>query len=92
MVDLKLEFGGSLCYTPLFVINGKDADYNDFGDKYDRDPENAEDYGCGNMQFKRDYERKDELMQKYNINHEEWDMICNKLEEGLSFGTCGWCI
>lgn len=88
---LLLEFGTSLCYTPTFVINGVSADMDDFGDKYDRDPENAEDYACGDMQFTRSPSTAD-VLEKYSINETEYAEICGKLEEGLSFGCCGWCV
>lgn len=32
-----------------------------------------------------------EILRKYSINKKEYDEICKKLEEGLSFGSCGWC-
>ena len=90
-MKLKLEFGTALCYTPTFVVNGIDADEDDFGDKYDRDSENAEDYGCGDMQF-TGIEATTETLNKYSITKEEYSEIVSKLEEGLSFGSCGWCI
>jgi hypothetical protein len=90
-MDLKLEFGTSLCYTPTFVVNGIDADCEDFGEKYDRDTENAEDYGCGDMQF-TGIEATPETLNKYSITKEEYSEIVNKLEDGLSFGRCGCCV
>jgi hypothetical protein len=90
-MELELEFGHALCYTPTFKINGIDADSDDFGEKYDRDTENAEDYGCGDMQFTR-VEPKSEVLEKYNISETEYFEIAKKLEGGLSFGCCGWCV
>lgn len=80
----------ALCATSEFVINGKDASSSDFGWQGDVDPENAEDYCCANMRFIPRQETK-EILRKYSIDKEEYDEICEKLEDGLSFGNCGWC-
>lgn len=90
-MDLELEIGTSLCYASTFIINGINADTNDFGEQYDASPDEAEPYGCGNMTF---YPRRaaPEILNKYNITLEEYNEICGKLEDGLSFGSCGWCI
>lgn len=78
------------CGLREFSINGKNADYNDFGDKYDTSPENAEDYGCGNMRFiKKQYTKT--ILKKYKITILEYNKICNKLEKELSFGECDLC-
>jgi len=90
-VILLLEFGTSLCYTTTFIINGVSADEDDFGEKYDRNPEGAEDYACGDMQFTRNPSTLD-VLDKYSINEGEYADVCEKLEEGLSFGCCGWCV
>ena len=88
---LLLEFGDSLCYTFTFIINGVSADEDDFGEKYDRDSENAEDYGCGDMQFTRIAYTVD-VLDKYTIDKAQYDEVCERLEQGLSFGSCGWCV
>ena len=90
-MNLILTFGHALCYTPEFSINGVDADCEDFGEKYDRSPETAEDYACGNMQFTR-IPPTTEVLARYNITEKEYDEIAEKLEAGLSFGSCGWCV
>ena len=87
----KLSIYGSLCATSKFTINGIDADKDDFGEQYDRDSENAEDYACGDMQFTRIIATKD-VLEKYCITEEEYSKICDELEKGLSFGCCGWCV
>ena len=82
------------CFCALEIgveINGVYLDENDFGSHYDTDRENAEPYGCGNMQF-IPYETVDKkVLEKYNINEEEYRMIQDKLD-CLSFGCCGWCV
>jgi len=80
-----------LCSLSVFTINGIDADYSDFGCQYDADPENAEDYGCGDMIFERK-DAKQWVLEKYNISLAEYDEVCENLERVLSFGSCGWCI
>ncbi len=90
-MELELKIYGALCATSVFIINGVDADYEDFGEKYDRDSENAEDYGCGNMQFTGN-PSKPEILSKYKITEEEYQEVVSRLEDGLSLGCCGWCV
>jgi len=90
-MKLELEIYGSLCETNTFTINGINAEYEEFGDKRDHDAENAEPYGCGNMKFIR-YDVSSEILEKYGITKDEYDVICTELEEKLSFGCCGWCV
>ena len=90
-MKLEVEFGSTMCYTPTFVINGVEADHEDFGEKYDRSPETAEDYACGDMRFTR-IPPKPEVLEKYHITEAEYEVIAGQLEGGLSFGCCGWCV
>lgn len=87
-MNSQIEVHDYLCFPSIFTINGKNADYNDFGEKYDRDPENAEE--CGNMQFNR-IEATKEVLEKYSITKDEYSKICDELEVKLSFGCCGEC-
>ena len=52
-MKLELEFYSSLCSCSIFNINGVEGDADDFGEKYDRASEQAEEYCCGYMQFTR---------------------------------------
>ena len=81
----------ALCSMKTLVINGILADETEFGEKYDRDSENAEDYGCEDMQFTR-VDAKPEVLAKYGINEQEYSEVCDVLETDLSFGSCGWCV
>jgi len=90
-MKLKLEFCRYLCSAAEFKINGIDADVDDFGEKNDEAPELAEPYGCGNMQFKGK-PSTEEVLKKYEITEKEYQEIVSKLEGGLSFGQCGWCV
>ena len=89
-MDLKLSFYGCLCSTCEFVINGIQAEYEDFGEKYDHEPEIAEPYCCGNMMFDRK-DATESILSKYKITRSEYEEICDLLGEGLSFGGCRWC-
>jgi len=90
-MNYKIEAFHCLCELSIFEINGIHADYEDFGEKYDNDPGNAEDYGCGDMQF-FPKPATSEILNKYNISIDEYDKITLELEAELSFGSCGWCV
>lgn len=90
-MKLELKIFGALCSTKTFVVNGIQADGSDFGEQYDHDQENAEDYACGDMQFNRK-DSTTEVLEKYSITEAGYQEIAEKLEEGLSFGCCGWCV
>ena len=88
-MKLKLEVYKCLCELEEFEINGIEANYEDFGDKYDTQPSLADDYCCGNMQFVPKLATQ-EILDKYKINVDEYNQICEELN-CLSFGSCGWC-
>ncbi len=90
-MKLELDFVGCLCECSEFIINGVKADNSDFGDKSDENPDEAEDYGCGDMRFTSNASTP-EILEKYKITQKEYDKICDELKEGLSFGSCGWCV
>jgi hypothetical protein len=90
-MKLKLKVMDAFCELEEFEINGISADYEDFGKKYDADKDAAEPYGCGDMSF---FPKSVEIyvLDKYKITKDEYKEICKKLEEALSFGSCGWCV
>lgn len=88
-MTVKIEVYDSYCGLSLFEINDIEANYNDFGDKVDKEADCAEDYCCGNMMFEPKPVSK-EVLEKYNITPEEYNQICEKLD-CLSFGCCGLC-
>ena len=90
-MDLNIKPCSCLCSLERFDINGISAHYTEFGDKYDYDEENAVEYGCGDMQFDAKPCNQN-ILDKYNITIDEYNEICGKLEDVLSFGSCGWCI
>lgn len=90
-MQLVLYMYQALCKPSVFEINGRQADYKDFGVQRDinSDPENP--YGCGDMTFTRYIVPMLGIKEKYNITDEEYNEVCNTLEEKLSWGSCGWC-
>ena len=91
-MNLKIKTYGALCSLEIFTINGIDADYEDFGDKYDHSPETADAYCCGDMRFDPFDNVNWPILKKYNITEDEYFEICSKLENELSWGSCGWCL
>ena len=89
-MEIKCEAYHSLCALSVFEINGINADYEDFGEKEDRNPWGAEDYCCGDMRFEGKRPTT-EILEKYKITIDEYNEICDLLEEKLSFGACCWC-
>lgn len=82
----------ALCsLSPACHINHKPVDEDDFVDRYDHDPDNVEEYGCGNM--KADVKPSTpEVLAKYGIDKNEYMIIAFEISEALSFGACGWCV
>ena len=68
-------YHGLPCELEIFTINGKNADSGDFGDH--------------NEKIKEPYGYFDpkpltkEVLDKYHITEEEYDTICNELEDKL---------
>lgn len=87
----KLEVYSSFCATAIFEINGIPARSEDFGYQGDENPEDAEEYGCGNMTFTPS-EPTTDVLEKYKITEEDYWLIASQLEESLSFGNCGMCV
>ena len=81
----------ALCGMEEFVVNGVEADAEDFVDKYDHSPETAEPYGCGNMRADVKVPTS-EVLRKYNITIGEYQIIAADISDKLSFGRCGWCV
>ena len=78
------------CYCPVFTIKGQKADESDFGEGEDLDEFNKPPYGCGNKHFTPRLPSQ-RILDKYNINVDEYAQIAKALEDGLSFGRCRLC-
>lgn len=88
---MKLELKFYLCTTEIFAINDIEADYRDFGEKYDHAPWLADEFGCGDMRFDSNLSTQN-VLNKYGITASEYDIICDKLSVGFNIGCCGMCI
>ena len=80
------------CACEIFEINGKSAEVEDFGRVTDIMPEMAEPYGCGCRQFIPDKNKAEEAIKTYGITIDEFNEVCDKLEEELFVGSCGLCV
>ena len=86
---LNIEpFDALPCCLRVFEINGKTADYEDFGVKA-MDGGSCMDNACGCTFYSEPPTQ--ETLKKYGINEEEYNEICEKLESVLHVFSCGWC-
>lgn len=90
MAEVNISMYPHYCAPDIFTINGRLADYCDFGDKEDLDPGNRPDYGCGNMSFVIKLPT-DEVLVKYNITLKEYSEIVAILSEKMHIGRCAYC-
>lgn len=79
------------CRLEVFIINGRNAELEDFGNEEDHDIESAEPYACGDMWFEPKLPTT-EVLQRFNITADEYNTICRELEKKLFVGECGLCI
>lgn len=79
------------CCLEVFIINGRNAELEDFGNMEDHDIESAEPYGRGDMWFESKLPTT-EVLQRYNITANEYITICMELRNKLYVGNCGWCV
>ena len=94
MKEMKLiikPYDALPCELETFTINSNTADSSDFGDTFDHNKELKEHYGCGDMRFEPQSPTK-EVLAKYTITEEEYNKICDELEDKLCVGRCGWCV
>ena len=70
-MQLVLYMYQALCKPSVFEINGRQADYEDFGVQRDIDPDPENPYGCGDMTFTRYTVPMLGIKEKYNITDEE---------------------
>lgn len=92
---IKIEPYSALpCSLMIFTIDDMDAIDTDFGFGGDKNPWEAEEYGCADWYFER-YTNNEEIkrcMDKYSLTLEEYKEISSILEQVLYVGECGWCI
>jgi len=84
--------GNAFCYLrDGSHINDVPIDYEDFVNKYDHDRGSAEPYGCGDMRADV-IPSTPEVLKKYGITEEEYQLVAFEIAEALHFGRCGWCV
>jgi hypothetical protein len=84
---------GSMCGLEAGChINGIELNADDFGESFDTGHDNNDrpEYGCGNRVFEPSH-ATEEVLEKYDINSDQWYHIASLLESELSFGRCGRC-
>lgn len=75
----------------IFTINGIKADEDDFG-QWSKN--HCEGYGCKDCFFERYTNRPLQVIKnlnKYGINEEEYDEVCDELEKNLQVYSCHLC-
>lgn len=91
-LDYLIEPIGALCYlSSASHINHKRIEESDFVNKYDHDSANAQEYGCGNMQADV-LDSTPEVLAKYGIDEDEYQILSFEISRAISFGPCGWCV
>lgn len=88
-MKLTLKMGTASCSPNCFELNCIDADCDDFGEHFDRG-NYEEDACCTDMRFTRK-EPTSEVIDKYGISEEEYDKVCDELEDKMSYGRCSQC-
>ena len=86
----ELKVSDCACWPRIFKVNGRDADYHDFGEHEDLKPEDAPPHGCGDNQF-IPLPPNEDILNAYGITSEEYAEICEVLKRELSFGRCRYC-
>lgn len=90
MMKLELDVYSAICETKIFSINGVGAKLQDFGEKFDAEPDKKRFHVCGNMIFNPKNPTQ-KVLDKYGINVSEYTHICDQLRRYVSFGTCRLC-
>lgn len=88
-MKIEIKTYQCLCELEEFKINGINASYTDFGNKYDLEPALADAYCCYNMKFVAKLPTQ-EVLDKYKIGVDEYNKVCEELD-CLSFGCCCLC-
>ena len=86
VVNIK-SFDDFPCSLRVFEINGKTADYEDFGVIVTGG--SCMDNACSCTFYSKPPTK--ETLGKYDINEEEYNEICEKLDSVLYVFSCRWC-
>lgn len=85
------------CSLQTFTIGEQSADTSDFGNGGDEGPDEGQEpepYACSHWTWHRtnkSVEMRD-AREKYKLSDEDFDKICDELEDILHVGSCGWCV
>jgi hypothetical protein len=93
LMDIKIERSSSYCGFDIFIINGVDANLYDFGEKrlLPMTSENPYgDRGCGGVRFIRK-DSTEKILSEYSITKQEYEEVCDILEDELYQGECKMC-
>lgn len=88
-MNVKIEISDTFpCWHNVFAINGVDAKAFDFGDSKTFGEECN--WECCNDFIPYEVPQEN-ILEKYQINKDEYDEICEMLKEKLCVRNCGWC-
>jgi len=85
-IEIK-TFDALPCETEVFKVNNIKADVEDFGEV---NTEPAGSYTCS-ISFEAKMPKQD-VLDKYKIDLEEYEEITNKLGDVFCRGICSWCV
>lgn len=89
-MEYTAEVCSSFCSLEKFIVNGIEAIESDFVVKNDEGGYRDCDCHCGDMQAHVTIPYSD-ILGKYNITVEEFNVIAEDIAGKLSFGACGLC-
>lgn len=76
------------CCLSEFTVNGVKASIGDFGEK----EHHGSSYIDGDCQYQfNPFIARQEVLDKYKIDTEDYDNVCNELERVLKIENCAWC-
>ena len=88
-MDVKIEISDTFpCWPNVFAINGVDAKVYDFGGTKTYFRHDICD--CCNDFTPYEVPREN-VFEKYQISKDEYDEICEMLQDKLCVRSCGWC-
>lgn len=97
LIEVKASFSMP-CHPAWLRIKGQEATLSEFGywikgNKEECTQSDIKNWGCYQRRFETFPIRENqETLDKYNLSEDEYEEICDKLEEEFNVGTCGWCV
>jgi len=87
-MKLAISFGRNCCDSKVFIINGKKAEIEHFGELVD--VSGQPDWGCAEQIFSSKPSQPN-ILTHYNISSQEYETICEKLLQKVHFEECCYC-